>query len=153
MELNVSTTKGYLIAAGLRGPDLESGFMGADCPIGFSLKLLFSTRLRFMCQVDYIGASLRESRYTSFDVEEFFAFSTNNPGDTGILHYLNHMDRAFAHLRGDETWGEEARLLSSLAHCLFDRLAVVSEPDCELKARRIIEKLNGWEADDGSVDG
>jgi len=142
MQLNVSTDKGYLIAAGLRGPDAETGFMSGDSPIGFSLKMLFTARLRYMCAVHYIGAVSRSTKYTVFDIDEFSAFALEHLNDKGVLHYLSHMNRAFGALREDETWGEEACLLLTLADDLFYYLADPLDLGHRLEAQRIIEKLN-----------
>jgi len=71
MKLDVSTKDGYLIAAGLRGSDVGTGYTSTDFSIGSSLKKLFSARLRTMCQVNYIGATMRSSKHTTFDIEAY----------------------------------------------------------------------------------
>ena len=142
MKLDVSTCDGYLIAAGLRGPDAETGFMSGNFAIGDCLKKLFTARLRFMCGVVYIGATLRDTKYSAFRIEEFLTFALAHPDDKGIEHYLSHMNRAFGVLREDETWGEEACLLLTLADNLFYCIADPSDVAYQRKAREIISRLN-----------
>jgi len=51
------------------------------------------------------------------------------------------MNRAFGVLREDETWGEEACLLLTLADNLFGCLVDPAKLSCKLEARTTLEKL------------
>ena len=142
MNIDLGSEKGYLIAAGVRGPD---EYIAAS--FGPSLKTLFSARLRFMCHVNYDGAETRSSKYTAFDIEEFLALARENPDCRGVLHYLSHMNRAFGALREDEIYGEEACLLLILAEHLYYCFVDPLDRGCKVRAQKIIRKLNKREAE------
>jgi len=126
--INLTTREGYMLAAAIRGPDLEdiNGSVSQTI-ITSDIKWIFTARFRYMCGVEYFAADTRKT--PTFDRPDFCErFNTlirlhrNRLG--GMWHFLSHAESGFDVLHDpmDGEYRGEARLLANLARAMMGRL-------------------------------